>query len=127
MSDRPMVLIVDDEPAMRKLLAWSCHQAGFQTTLVEDGLEALAHASSAAYHLIITDYKMPRMNGVEFCRQLRSYEGHKDTPIIMCSSALTELDTEALLQEVGLITFLQKPIDATGLTELFRASARPPA
>jgi CheY-like chemotaxis protein len=57
---------------------------------------------------------MPKMNGVELCRHLRGYERHEHTPIIMCSSAFENLDMQALRQELGLITFVLKPINCIG-------------
>lgn len=127
MSDKPQILIADDEPAMRKLLAFCCETLGYATTLAANGLDALDHACTTSYHLIITDYQMPRMNGIELCRHLRRYERHVHTPLILCSSALDQLDTQALRKELGLITFVSKPINLLSLPRQIRAYARLPA
>ena len=124
--DSPRILIAEDEPAVGKLLARCCHQVGFETTLVEDGVEALALAQSNSYHLIITDYQMPRMDGIQLCRQLRRCEQHTRTPIIVCSAAVAQLDTEALQREMGAIDFIAKPVDLLNFPELFRDAAKPP-
>lgn len=127
MSDKPKILIADDAPGMRKVLALCCQTLGYETTLVGDGVEALNSACTTSYHLIITDYQMPKMDGVELCRHLRRFERHEHTPLIMCSSALEDLDTQALRQELGLITFVSKPINLLSLPRQIRAYARLPA
>ena len=126
MSDSPKILIADSLLSLRQLLGMCCRKLGYEPVLAEDGLEALNLACSTSYHLIVTGYQMPRMNGVELCRHLRRQERHEQTPILLCSSALSKLDTDALGQELGSIAFVSKPLNLLSLPRLVQASARPP-
>lgn len=117
MSDHPRILIVDDEPVVLKVLAICCREAGFEATPARDGCEALELAQANPYQLIITDQQMPRMNGTSFCRQVRESARHALTPIIICSSAIAELDTTALRAELEPVSFIAKPISVTKLTQ----------
>ena len=97
------------------------------TTSVEDGVQALALATTTAYQLVITDYEMPRMNGADLCRQFRLNVRHVATPIILCSGVIANLDTEALQKEIGLMTFVPKPLDLVTFTDLLRGFATIPS
>jgi len=125
MRDHPRILIADDEPAARKILSLCCEKAGFESTTAEDGLDALELAS-ASYHLIITDHQMPRMNGLDLCRNLRLQARHEQTPIIMCSAALSDIDTNGVRRELEPIIFLPKPVDVISFPDLIMTFATPP-
>jgi CheY-like chemotaxis protein len=110
--NKPIVLIVDDEAAIRMLVAVHCQRGGYGTMLAGDGQQAFGITQTTSFDLIITDYQMPVMNGVEFCRRLRSDEGNSNqhTPIIISTANLSRLDTFALDQELRPIRFSGKPL-----------------
>jgi two-component system OmpR family response regulator len=99
------VLIVDDDPHIRQLLAFAFTKAGVTTREAGDGEEALAAVAHAAPDLIILDINMPRMDGLEVCRRLRS-EG--DIPILFLSSRDDEID-RVLGIELGGDDYVTKP------------------
>jgi two-component system response regulator MprA len=96
------VLVVDDEPAIRETLSDLLEDEGFAVTRARDGLEAMQYLESRTFELIVSDVKMPRLDGLSMARQLRR-QGHP-IPIVLMS---------AVYAEVGLagITFIPKPFD----------------
>lgn len=83
------VLLVDDDPHIRQVLAFAFDKAGMAVIEAGDGEEALAQAAAHAPDLVVLDITMPRMDGLEVCRRLRA-EG--DTPILFLSSRDDEID-----------------------------------
>ena len=83
------VLIVDDDPHIRQLLAFALDKAGLSPVEAADGEAGLAMARAHKPDLVILDINMPRMDGLEVCRRLRT-DG--DTPILFLSSRDDEID-----------------------------------
>lgn len=97
-----------------------CREGGYDDlTEAEDGLQALQKTREASFDLIITDYRMPVMDGLEFCRRLRSDvgNGNQSTPIIISSANVRALDTVALEQELRPIRITGKPLDSVKFSE----------
>ncbi|HBB84195.1 MAG TPA: DNA-binding response regulator, partial [Sulfitobacter sp.] len=90
---RPQVLLVEDEPAQREVLAYNLEAEGFEVRRAEDGEEAMLLVSEAAPDLVILDWMMPLMSGIEVCRQLKSRESTRHIPVIMLSARSEEVDT----------------------------------
>ena len=99
------VLIVDDDPHIRQLLAFALTKAGIGTMEAGDGEEALAAVAQHAPHLVILDITMPRMDGLEVCRRLRA---QGDLPILFLSSRDEEID-RILGIELGADDYVTKP------------------
>jgi len=99
------ILIVDDDPHIRQLLAFALEKAGFVTCEASDGEAAMAVAAEAAPDLVVLDINMPRMDGLEVCRRLRA-EG--DLPILFLSSRDEEID-RVLGIELGGDDYVVKP------------------
>lgn len=99
------ILIVDDDPHIRQLLAFALAKAGMVTIEASDGEAALAQVAAHAPHLVILDIAMPRMDGLEVCRRLRT-EG--DTPILFLSSRDEEIDRVVGI-ELGADDYVVKP------------------
>jgi CheY-like chemotaxis protein len=106
---KPVVLVVDDEQAVLMVIQVYCRLAGYESILAEDGLQALQATQTISFDLIITDYQMPLMDGIEFCRRLRMGDRNRSTPVIMSSASVIDLDHSALQQELTPITFAAKP------------------
>jgi two-component system, OmpR family, response regulator len=108
----PVVLIVDDEPHIRELLAFALHKAGLNTLEAADGEAALAAARESPPDLVILDINMPRMDGLEVCRRLRAtgddQASRRDTPILFLSSRDEEID-RVLGIELGADDYVIKP------------------
>jgi two-component system, OmpR family, response regulator len=99
------VLIADDDPHIREVLAFALDKAGLASRAVEDGEAALAAAAHQRPDLIILDINMPKMDGLEVCRRLRA-EG--DIPILFLSSRDDEID-RVLGIELGADDYVVKP------------------
>lgn len=105
------ILIVEDNPVNARLLALMLNADGYQTVVASNGKDALATVSATQdIQLIITDYMMPEMDGLEFIVQVRALPTFHDTPIIV-ASAHADLETVQRAQGLQCDGFLVKPID----------------
>src|SRR5690625_3264908 len=108
-DDRPLVLIVDDEKDLLDLLSYNFQQDGYRVTTARDGVEALDLARETPPDLIVLDIMMPRMDGIEACRRIRSDAVLRKLPIIMLT-AKTEEDNQIEVLDYGTVIYLSKPI-----------------
>lgn len=99
------VLLVDDDPHIRALLAFAFDKAGMEVCEASDGEEALAEVARAAPDLVVLDINMPRMDGLEVCRRLRS---SSEIPVLFLSSRDDEFD-RVLGIELGADDYVVKP------------------
>ncbi|WP_232474020.1 response regulator transcription factor [Sphingomonas sp. MA1305] len=124
------ILVVDDDPHIRHLLVFALAKAGLDTVEAADGEAALAAAASVpAPDLVVLDINMPRLDGLEVCRRLRSTGG--EVPILFLSSRDDEID-RILGIELGADDYVVKPFSprevvARVMAILRRTAARPPA
>ena len=79
--EKKRILIADDEEIVRNLLAETLKPYGYEIDIVENGVEAMSHIDKKSYDLIITDYMMPKMDGLELTRRIRSK--YPSTPILV--------------------------------------------
>lgn len=79
--EKKRILIADDEEIVRILLAEALRSYDYEIDLVENGVEAMSHIDRRSYDLIITDYMMPKMDGLELTRRIRSK--YPSTPILV--------------------------------------------
>jgi DNA-binding response OmpR family regulator len=100
------VLVVEDDADIGRLVTLQLAELGCQCKLVDDGVTALAEAQAGRYDLILLDLMLPRLDGLEICRRLRTGEG--DTPILMLTAKSSELD-RVLGLELGADDYLIKP------------------
>ncbi|MEP2204292.1 MAG: phosphate regulon transcriptional regulator PhoB [Tateyamaria sp.] len=120
---RPQVLLVEDEPAQREVLAYNLEAEGFEVRRAEDGEEAMLLVSEAAPDLVILDWMMPLMSGIEVCRQLKSRESTRHIPVIMLSARSEEVDTVRGL-ETGADDYVIKPYNLRELMARVRTQLR---
>lgn len=99
------VLLVDDDPHIRQVLAFAFGKAGMQVIEATDGVEALARAAECAPDLVVLDINMPAMDGLEVCRRLRA---GGTVPILFLSSRDDEID-RVLGIELGADDYVVKP------------------
>lgn len=99
------VLLVDDDPHIREVLAFAFDKAGFAVRTAGDGEEAVADAARHTPDLVVLDINMPRMDGLEVCRRLRSTG---DVPVLFLSSRDDEFD-RVLGIELGADDYVVKP------------------
>jgi CheY-like chemotaxis protein len=111
------VLIVDDDPFIRKLIATTLEDvAGFDLHQAGDGVEALEAAASWPPAIVFLDVNMPRMDGIECVRQLRTLAPARDATIVMLTAAGQE--SERAAREAGADLFLTKPFSPLDLLRL---------
>ena len=99
------VLLVDDDPHIRQLLAFAFDKAGMEVSEASDGEEALAEVARQAPDLVVLDINMPRMDGLEVCRRLRA---QGEVPVLFLSSRDDEFD-RVLGIELGADDYVVKP------------------
>lgn len=80
------ILIVDDDALIRQLLALILRSAGYSILEAENGKDALDKLRETAIDLVITDLRMPQMDGIELTRELRTYPSYEHVPVIMLTS-----------------------------------------
>lgn len=114
------VLIVDDDPAILRLLEAYLIQSGYEVLKAADGPEALRIAAAEAPPIIITDWMMPEMNGVELCRKLREHEGIRFVYLIVLT-AHSEISRLVEAFDAGADDFLTKPVQKAELLARLRA------
>jgi two-component system phosphate regulon response regulator PhoB len=119
----PMVLVVEDEPAQREVLAYNLEAEGFRVARAENGEEALMLVEEEAPDLIVLDWMLPNVSGIEVCRRLKSRAETRGVPIIMLSARSEEVDRVRGL-ETGADDYVVKPYSIVELMARVRAQLR---
>jgi two-component system phosphate regulon response regulator PhoB len=117
------VLIIEDEAPLQKLLAYNLRAAGFDTTAAHDGEEALLLIAEQAPDLILLDWMLPQLSGLELCRRLRRRPETAHIPIIMLTARGEEPDRLRGL-ETGADDYVTKPFSPAELIARIRAVLR---
>lgn len=107
------LLVVDDSPLIRRMVSDVLKQDFETVNQAQDGQEAVEMATTTTPDLVLMDLEMPRMNGIEACRQMRSLGTMTDVPIVMLTSRDGESDVQTAM-EAGATDYLVKPF-APGL------------
>ncbi|HEY2469500.1 MAG TPA: response regulator [Terracidiphilus sp.] len=112
------ILIVDDTPANRDLLAAILNADGHRTLEASDGLEGLSVARDDVPDLIVADILMPTMNGFEFASRLRQQSAAASPPIVFCSATFHDTEMQTLARACGVSRLLSKPIQSEQVLRL---------
>jgi two-component system chemotaxis response regulator CheY len=104
MPEAARILIVDDEPSMRKLICDLLRALSYSVESAADGIQALAKLDTFGPDLVITDLNMPRLDGIGLARML-----HEQKP--GCSVILMSTDAESAANAAGVAGYLAKPVD----------------
>ncbi|MEX2616058.1 MAG: phosphate regulon transcriptional regulator PhoB [Alphaproteobacteria bacterium] len=120
---KPFILIVEDEPPQAELLSYNLEREGYRTRVASDGDEALALASEDPPDLIVLDWMMPEISGIEVCRQLRRRADAKNLPIIMLTARGEEADRVRGLDS-GADDYMVKPYSPGEMVARIRALLR---
>lgn len=115
------ILIVDDEKPIVTLLKYNLENAGFVTEAAYDGLDAVKKAEANSYALIILDLMLPKLDGIEVCKQLRNNK--IETPILMLTAKDEEFD-KVLGLELGADDYLTKPFSPKEVLARIKAILR---
>ena len=112
------ILIVDDDPMIRKLIATTLEDiSGYRLQEAGDGMEAVERAVTARPEIVFLDIDMPRLNGIEACRRLRSEPGTAGATIVMLTGDSDD-DAERDARAAGADLFLTKPFSPLHLLRL---------
>lgn len=121
-SPSACILVCEDEPDIATLLVMMLEQAGFSADVARDGDEALRLASSRRYAAMTLDLAMPGRNGFSVVHELRSREETRDLPIIVVSAKAQEGKSALAGAAVGILDWLEKPIDPARLVRAIRVA-----
>ena len=108
LAHSPTVLVVDDEPEIREIVAALLEEEGYAVECAKDGWDALSAIERKSYDLILSDVRMPRIDGPTLIRQLRR-RGHR-MPTLLMSAVYADVD-------IPDVTFIPKPFDADRLLD----------
>jgi len=117
------ILIVEDEAAIQELIIYNLQQAGYETVSAENAEKAMTIINNVLPDLILLDWMLPGMNGVEFARILRRGERTRLIPIIMLTARTQETDKVAGL-EIGADDYITKPFSPRELVARINAVLR---
>jgi len=122
-STEPSVLVVEDETALATLLRYNLDREGYRVFDAKDGEEALLVADETKPDLIILDWMLPQLSGIEVCRRMRARGHLRNTPIIMLTARGEETDRIRGL-DTGADDYIVKPFSMSELLARIRAVMR---
>jgi two-component system, OmpR family, phosphate regulon response regulator PhoB len=122
-NEQPTVLVVEDEGAQREVLAYNLEAEGFRVTSAENGEEALILVDELSPDIIVLDWMLPSVSGIEVCRRLKSRADTRHVPIIMLSARSEEVDRVRGL-ETGADDYVIKPYSVVELMARVRTQLR---
>ena len=120
---QPTVLLVEDEPAQREILRYNLEAEGFAVIAARDGEEALERIADGLPDLILLDWMLPHVSGIEVCRRLRLRPETRSIPVIMLSARSEDVDKVRGL-ETGADDYVIKPYSVAELMARLRAHLR---
>lgn len=117
------ILIVDDSESIREVLAYSISNAGYQTLVASDGMDALKYFDGRTIDLLLTDYHMPHLNGLELIKRVRQIDDYRFLPILVLT---TENQSEMIREarDSGATGWLMKPFNTEKLLQTLRKVIR---
>ena len=119
----PQVLVVEDEDALSTLLQYNLEKEGYAVRLAADGEDALVQVDERLPDLIVLDWMLPKISGIEVCRRLRGKVETRNVPIVMLTARGEESDRIRGL-DTGADDYVIKPFSMTELTARLRAVLR---
>ncbi len=117
MDGAKRILIVDDNPAMAKVISFNLAAVGYETVVASHGLLAWEILQQEHFDFLVTDYQMPQMDGRTLVRTIRESSQLRRLPVIMLTAKELELDGAIASDELQLVSILQKPFSPSELTQ----------
>ena len=117
------IVIADDSKRIREVLAFSLMNAGYEVCVARDGMDALTYFDGRSIDLLLTDYHMPNMNGLELINKVRELELYKYIPVLV----LTTENQSHIIKEArnsGATGWLLKPFNVENLIHTIRKVIR---
>jgi len=120
---RPYVLIVEDEEALVELVTYNLEKEGYEIGVAFDGEEALLQIEERQPDIVLLDWMLPKLAGIEVCRRLRSKSTTRNLPVIMLTAKSEEIDRIRGL-DTGADDYMTKPFSMSELSARIRAVMR---
>jgi two-component system, cell cycle response regulator len=120
--ERPLILVVDDDPALRELIAVQLENAGYETVRAADGEEALRLATEHEPDVVVLDVSMRGLDGYAVCRSLQERDASAPPVIFLTANAQTNARVQGL--DSGAVDYVVKPFDAAELAARVRVALR---
>jgi len=120
---KPLVLVVEDEPALATMLRYNLEKQGYRVEEAVDGQEALTRIAEAQPDLVLLDWMLPVMSGIEVCRQIRRRPETRSLPVIMVTARVEDSDAVRGLN-TGADDYITKPFSMDFLLARMRALMR---
>ncbi len=120
---KPFILVVEDEPPLVEVIRYNLESNGYRVAVAEDGEEAMLRVVEEPPDLVVLDWMLPKMSGIEVCRQLRRGAETRGLPIIMLTARTEESDKIQGLDS-GADDFIAKPFSPKELMARVRAVLR---
>lgn len=120
------VLVVEDNKAQREMISDLLKKMGLKVSEASDGVEALEQIDGNPPDLVVLDIIMPRMNGYEVCRRLKSDKKTENLVVVMCSAKKEEFDRYWGMKQ-GADAYIAKPFHPQELVGTVKQLLRPPA
>lgn len=116
---RKRIVVAEDSVSIREAVVFGLEEAGYEVEKAENGLDALDKFDGKKIDLLLTDYHMPKMNGLELIKQVRNLDHYRHTPILVLT---TENQKSVILQakKAGGTGWLQKPFNIEKLVQTVR-------
>ncbi len=118
------ILIVDDEPAIRRLIRAALQGSGYRLLEEADGVSALETARREQPDLILLDIALPHMSGLEVCRRLKAGPATADVPIFLLTGLVQQVERRAA-EDTGADGFIAKPFSPAALVAQIAEALRP--
>ena len=122
----PKILVVEDEPNQVELIEFNLNSQGYEVVVARDGEEALNLAAEENPDLILLDWMLPKVSGIEVCRQLRRSKMTREIPIVILTARSEESDKIRGL-DIGADDYITKPYSIKELLARVRAAMRRPS
>ena len=124
MSDKKLILVVDDDPDLVESVSMKLESENFQVAKAYDGIEAMDRIKEERPALIILDVMMPRKNGYELCDELKNSDAYKDIVIVLLTAVADAVTSTSYTHMDGKTTladdFVPKPIELDKLMEIVK-------
>ncbi len=120
---KPTVLVVEDEASLAAMLRYNLEKQGFDVEEAVDGQEAMARIAEAPPDIVLLDWMLPVMSGIEVCRQIRRRPATRDLPVIMVTARSEDQDAVRGLN-TGADDYITKPFSMDALLARMRALLR---
>lgn len=115
------ICIVDDQPALRQMVRFALSLNGLEVVEAENGEDALRQITDYPIDLVILDWCMPKMGGLQFLTHLRHTAEHKDLPVIVVSSK-DDMEARKRARSLGVLTWMRKPFRISEIQTLVEST-----